>query len=841
MSGTRFSLEVRPQIPDALNRLPEFANNLIYTWHRDLRGLFRSLDNELYEACGGNLNVFLRRLAQSTLDRAATDPTFLAAYQRVATSYDAYHATRMPAELCAHLDPARDVVAYFCFEFGFHESLPLYSGGLGILAADHCKAASDLALPFVAVGLLYHQGFFEQHIDVRGRQIEQYTTTRIEDLPLRLARDANGNELRVAVPIGDANVQLRIWHGRAGHSALYLLDSDLPDNADVHRSITHRLYGGDESTRIMQEIVLGIGGVRALHALGIVPTVWHMNEGHAAFQIIERCHLKMRDGASLEAALEAVAAGTVFTTHTPVAAGHDVFAWGSVRQHLGPYLDAIGIDVGRLLELAHNTVPERINMTALAIRGSRHQNGVSRVHGDVASVNERYAWPQIAAEENPITYVTNGVHLQTFLALQWVNLFDQRFSDWRVNVANTDYWSCIDAIPDHQFWSIRQDLAGELFADVDGRLRRQHQSNGIASSTIDRATRLLQRQPEEVLILGFARRFATYKRATLLFSERERLARLLNDPERPVLLIMAGKAHPHDEPGKHLIEQIYELSMHPDFIGRVLMVENYDLALARKLVAGVDVWINNPEYPLEASGTSGMKAAINGAINLSVLDGWWAEAFNGDNGWGIKPHDVGWDAAYRFREEGRDLIDLLENQVIPLYFDPSTAGSWIATAKASMASIIPRFNTERMVRQYTTELYCPAARQYRRLGESDAAARLAAWKAHVLEHWPNVAIKRIDVPPAHVTHAATLDFQLRARLAGLATSDVRIECVVEQPGQPTRTFQGVEASPADADGNACFRVRFEPPFPGLQTYRIRMYPYHELLSHPLEMGRMVWI
>jgi starch phosphorylase len=841
MSATRFSLEVRPQRPDALRRLPEFANNLIYTWDRDLRGLFRLLDNSLYEASGGNLKVFLRRVAQPILDHAAGDPTFLAVYKRVSTAYDAYHATPMPAELCTYIDPAHDVVAYFCFEFGFHESLPLYSGGLGILAGDHCKAASDLALPFVAIGLLYHQGFFEQHIDVRGRQIEQYTTTRIDDLPLRLERSSDGNELRVTVPIGETSVQLRIWHGRAGHSELYLLDSDLPENAEAHRSITHRLYGGDESTRIMQEIVLGIGGVRALHALGITPSVWHMNEGHAAFQILERCRQKMEDGSPFEAALEAVAAGTVFTTHTPVAAGHDVFAWGAIQQHLGSYLQAIGVDVGRFLDVAHNTVPERVNMTALAIRGSRHQNGVSRIHGDVAAVNERYAWPQVAAEENPITYVTNGVHLKTFLALQWVNLFDQRFSDWRVNLSNADYWSCIDSIPDHQFWSIRQDLGSELLADVDARLRRQHQSNGIASSTIDRATRLLKRRPEEVLIVGFARRFATYKRATLLFSERERLARLLNDPERPVLLIMAGKAHPHDEPGKHLIEQIYELSMHPDFIGRVLMVENYDLALARKLVAGVDVWLNNPEYPMEASGTSGMKAAMNGGINLSVLDGWWAEGFNGDNGWGIKPHDVSWDSAYRFREEGRDLIDLLENQVIPLYFEQSAPRQWIGMAKASMASIIPRFNAERMVRQYVEELYCPAAKQYRRLSSGDAATRLAAWKAHIAAEWPDVSIERVDTPPAYVMHASRLNIELRARLGALRPGDVRVECVVEQPNHPVRSFQAVEVPSGDGDGSARFRIEFDPPFAGLQTYRIRMYPYHELLSHPFEMGRMIWI
>jgi glycogen phosphorylase len=840
MSGTRFSLEVRPQIPTELRRLPEFANNLIYTWDRDLRGLFRQLDDPLYEACGGNLNVFLRRLAQSALERAAKDPTFIAAYQRVASSYDAYHALQMPAELCRHLDPAQDLIAYFCFEFGFHESLPLYSGGLGILAADHCKAASDLALPLVAVGLLYHQGFFEQHIDARGRQVEQYTTTRVDDLPVQLALDGAGNEIRVSVPVGDASVDLRIWRGRAGHTTLYLLDSDLPHNQDAHRSITHRLYGGDESTRVMQEIVLGIGGTRALHALGIKPTVWHLNEGHAAFQVIERCHAKMNEGLPFAAALEQVAAATVFTTHTPVAAGHDVFSWGLIQQYLGPYLNSVGIDIGRVLDMAHNSVPERINMTALAIRGSRHQNGVSRIHGEVAAVNERYVWPEILPEENPITHVTNGVHLQTFLALQWVNLFDVRFADWRANLAKADYWNCVETIPDHQFWSIRQELTAELFADVDKRLNRQHQGNGLASSTIDRATRLLKRPAEDVLVLGFARRFATYKRATLLFSERERLARLLNDPERPVVLIMAGKAHPHDEPGKRLIEQIYELSMKPEFIGRVLLVENYDLALARKLVAGVDVWINNPEYPLEASGTSGMKAAINGAINLSVLDGWWAEGFDGSNGWGIKPHDITWDSDYRFREEGRDLIDLLENQVIPLYFDSDSPRRWITMAKASMRSIIPRFNAERMVRQYIENLYCPAAYQHRRLAKDQAAQQLAEWKQRIADRWPGVRIERVDAPPVHVTHADVIRLELRADLAGLDHSDVRVECVVDQEGRASRTFSAIEAPP-HPPGQAIFHLEFKPPFAGLQSYQIRMYPYHELLSHPFEMGRMVWI
>jgi starch phosphorylase len=580
--------------------------------------------------------------------------------------------------------------------------------------------------------------------------------------------------------------------------------------------------------------------VRALRALGIKPTVWHLNEGHAAFQIIERCHLLTREGLTFAAALETVAAETVFTTHTPVAAGHDVFPWAVIEQHLGAYLRSIGMDAEALLRIAHNSAPDHINMTSLAFRGSRHHNGVSRVHGEVASVNERHIWPDVPPAENPITHVTNGVHLQTFLALEWVNLFDVRFGDWRSKLSDPDYWTCIDKIPDHQFSSIRQELGAALFVDVEQRLRAQHRSNGLASSTIDRATRLLRRPPGEVLVLGFARRFATYKRATLLFSERDRLARLLNDAQRPVMLIVAGKAHPNDEPSKRLIEEIYELSMRSEFIGKVMLVENYDLALARKLVAGVDVWINNPEYPLEASGTSGMKAAINGAINLSVLDGWWAEGFDGTNGWGITPHDISWDSDYRFREEGRDLIDLLENHVIPQFFAPQGDTSWIEMAKASMRTIIPRFNAERMVRQYTTDLYGPAARQRRLLQTDQRAEHLAQWKNHVAQHWPHVRLERIDAPTTRVMHGGRFRIELRAHLAGLQPADVHVECVLTPDSGESVTFEGIEI-PSNSPDYTAFELEFEPPFAGHQTYQVRMYPHNALLAHPFEMGRMLWL
>jgi len=848
MTGSRFSLEVRPRVPAKLTRLPELANNLIYSWDRDLRGLFRYLDNDLYDACGGNPTVFLRRVAQSRLDTASDDPAFLEAYGRVVAAYDAYHAKRMPAALRADLD-TDDLIAYFCLEFGLHESVPLYSGGLGILAGDHCKAASDLAIPFVAVGLLYRQGYFEQRLGEQGEQIALYNTTHFEDLPLELVRDHDGHELRVSAPIADQEIRLRIWSGRVGHSRLVLLDSDIDENDDTIRSVTYRLYGGDVTTRIRQEIVLGIGGVRALRALGHAPTVWHMNEGHAAFQIIERCRELCSGGMPFDVALEAVAASSVFTTHTPVPAGHDLFDASLVVEHLGRYCKEAGFDVDNVLTLGSDSQNRHINMTALALRGSRHHNGVSRQHGAVAASMERYVWPEIPPEENPITHVTNGVHLPTFLALEWVNLFDIRLRNWRSNLANEAYWSVIDSVPDHRFLSLRQELKDFVLADLKRRIVEQHRRNGVAEATVERAVALFADPHRDVLLLGFARRFATYKRATLIFADPARLARLLGDDERPVMLIMAGKAHPNDAPGQQLIREIHALSMSKAFLGRVHIVENYDLALARSLVAGVDVWLNTPEHPLEASGTSGMKAAMNGGINLSVLDGWWSEGFDGSNGWAIRPHDKRWDADYRQREEAYDLLETLERKVVPAYFERGPRGDWVKIAKASMKTNIPRFNAERMVRNYVERMYGPAARQGRALGADGArgAAELARWKRRVIDAWPGVSIRRRDVAIAALEQGAGLEISVTVTLNGLQPSDLRVECLVaEHDDDPPERWV---AFPFDltlgrineSDGTLDCSQSLVPPFSGRQTYRIRTYPHHPLLSHPFETGRMRWV
>ena len=852
MPGTRFILEVKPRIPEPLKRLEELANNLFYSWDRQVRRLFTRLDRDVWGSCSHNPKTFLRRISQERLEEAVNDRVFMEDFQRVLSAYDTYQQQGMHAGLEKHISADEDLVAYFCAEFGFHESLPIYSGGLGILAGDHCKAASDLCIPFIGVGILYRQGYFTQTIDEHGNQISHYTPSDFHQLPVTQVIDGNGKPLVINIDFPDRKVFLHVWEARAGHIKLYLLDSDLEENQDHDRIITHQLYGGDKTTRIQQEIVLGIGGVRALRALGIEPTVWHINEGHSAFQILERCRECVQQGLDFSQALEVIAAGTVFTTHTPVAAGHDIFDHGLISSYFRDYIHELGIDMHRFLALgASPSNHGAFNQTAFALRGSRFHNGVSRVHGGVASEMEHYIWPEVPHRENPISYVTNGVHLQTFLARDWSNLYDMRFGRaWRDELLNHDYWEQIEEIPDHSYWSLRQSLNTELFENVLQRALLQYRRNGCSESLMEKLTRNLAPGKSDILTVGFARRFATYKRATLLFSDPERLSRLLTDPERPVLLIFAGKAHPSDLPGQELIRTIHEFSLRPEFIGHILLLEGYDLALGRKLVSGVDVWLNTPEYPLEASGTSGQKAGMNGVINLSVLDGWWAEGYDGENGWAITPHEPHFEADYRNHEEANELLDLLENKVIPSYYDRNSQGypeSWVKMSKASMKSCIPNFNAQRMVRDYIISSYGPASRQHRRLLKNDfkGARELAEWKARVNRSWPSVKLRRTGKSAGSLMAGESLKLELAASLGELSAPDVVLECLVGTESEHDKfivhSALQLKSTGTSESGMALFELNLEPPLAGLQFYKLRLYPSHPLLSHPFETGHIIWL
>ena len=535
MAGSRFTLEVQPRIPTPLARLDELANNLVYSWDRRVRGLFARLDRALWAACGSNPRVFLRRVSQAILDEAAEDRGYLEEYRRVLSSFDAYMERGLRPACEQFLDPDEDLVAYFCAEFGLHESFPIYSGGLGILAGDHCKAASDLGIPFVGVGLLYHNGYFIQTIDGHGNQISQIVPSDFRDLPIQPV-DVDGERLRIDLDFPGRSVAVHVWEARVGHIRLYLLDTDVAENSEADRRITRQLYGGGREMRLEQEIVLGIGGTRALRRLGLKPTAWHINEGHAAFLVLERCREYVQQGHTLASALEIVASGTVFTTHTPVPAGHDIFDTPLFETYFRGFAESLGVSMRELLALG--SVPEpngSFNMTTLALKGSRFHNGVSRIHGEVASVMERAVWPQIPPEENPMTHITNGVHMRTFLASEWYNLFDMRFDEWHDELLNADYWERIEQIPDYQFWSVRKQLKEWLLQELHRRVVQQYRRNGESEATIARVTHLIAKPGADTLVMGFARRFATYKRATLLFSDPARLARLLNDPERPTV------------------------------------------------------------------------------------------------------------------------------------------------------------------------------------------------------------------------------------------------------------------------------------------------------------------
>jgi starch phosphorylase len=857
MPGTQFSVEIRPVLPERLRRLEELTNDLYYSWDRNVRRLFRHLDQQTWLACRRNPKVFLRRVGQKRLDAAARDPIFLSDYRSTLSAYDTYMQERPMTELDTALDVNNDLVAYFSAEFGFHQSVPIYAGGLGILAGDYCKSMSNLWVPFVGVGLLYREGYFTQRLLQDGTQLADYPHVYPDDLPVSLATDAKGQDLNVVVHIADRPVKLKVWEARAGHIRLILLDTDVPENSPQERAITSKLYGGDSSERIQQEIVLGIGGVRALRAMGLSPTVWHINEGHAAFQILERCREHVRPRLDFNAALQLVAGSTVFTTHTPVPAGHDIFTKDLVHTHFADFMKQLGIDEAHFYSLASDDVdPNGFNMTTLALRGSRFRNGVSRIHGAVASEMARDVWPGVPVSENPVGYVTNGVDVDSFLGLSWVALFDMYLGrGWRAKLTDRQFWKTfIAGIPNHVYRSVRQVHKDAMLAEIQQRIVLQLQRSGCVDSVIRETTRQLVPDNRDVLVIGFARRFATYKRATLLLMDLERLARLLNDPQRPVLIVFAGKAHPNDGPGQQLIREIAAVTMRPEFRGRILLLEDYNLSMGRDLYPGVDVWLNVPEYPKEACGTSGMKAALNGAINLSVLDGWWGEAYNGDNGWAITPHPE-LDADVRNQHEAGELLDILEHQVIPLYFARNREGEpeqWINKSKASMQTALLDYNGIRMAIDYLRGYYGPAALQGKRLAKNNAAGavELADWCNRISMAWPKVKI-RLEKDPCQAVNAGdAMPIAVRLELNGLSPGDVQVECVV---GENNRLNEFVPSSqvllqPVESDEKSEILYQADlsaadtdSGFEGLRHFKVRVYPHHELLTHRFECGLMLWL
>ena len=695
-------------IPQRIARLRELAYNLWWSWHPEAQELYRQIDPELWEQDYHNPVDFLRDVRQRRLEAAAANPDYLRRYDQVLDSFDHYMSAHDTWFARTYPAARGQMIAYFSAEFGLHESLPIYSGGLGVLAGDHAKEASDLGLPFVGVGFLYPQGYFRQRLDPSGWQEAIYTKLNFADVAATPAITPDGHEVVVEVELPGRTIYAKVYRIQVGRVSLFLMDTDIHPNSPQDRELSARLYGGNQEMRVAQEIVLGIGGVRALRQLGIAPTVWHMNEGHSAFLVLELARELVQQGMAFAEAVRAIRTRTVFTTHTPVPAGNDAFPLPLIEKYFWQYWPQLGLNRDEFVNVAlqQQSWGPTFAMTVLALRLSERHNGVSKLHGQVARGMWHWLYPDRQPDEVPITSITNGVHTATWLAPEMRRLFEAYMGhDWEEHLDDVARWQQIYEIPDDVLWETHRTLKRQLVAFARERARQRHLQLGtppVVWPVLD----------EEALTIGFARRFATYKRATLIFKDIERLKAILNRNDRPVQIIFAGKAHPADDPGKLLIQQVYQLSQQPGFAGKILFLEEYDMYVARRLVQGVDVWLNTPRRPHEASGTSGQKASLNGAPNISILDGWWPEAYNGRNGWAI-----GEEREYANQDEqdwndAQQLYHVLEHEVVPLFYERGQDGiphGWLARSKEAIATIAPVFSTRRMVKEYTSRMYMPAA------------------------------------------------------------------------------------------------------------------------------------
>ena len=702
------------QLPDRIHRLQNLAQDLWWSWNTDARGVFRDLDYPLWRQTAHNPVRMLKLVSAETLERAVAHREWLANYDHAIARLDAARAAHHTwcESQCPELN--RGSIAYFSAEFALHQSLPIYAGGLGVLAGDHCKEASDLGVPLIAVGFMYPQGYFHQNVSSDGWQEEAYEKLDWTDAAIAPALTPEGTPCVTAVPLGTRTVLVAVWCVRLGRVKLYLLDTDLDENAPWDRELSARLYGGDRETRVQQEIILGIGGVRVLKALGFEPLVYHLNEGHAAFVALQRIRDLCEKGWNYEAAIEEVRRTTVFTTHTPVPAGHDAFPFHLVETHLAGAWGDLGSNREAFLALGHydNGGGPMFNMTALALRTAGVVNGVSRIHAEVTKQMWQPVWPDTPPEQLPVKALTNGVHVPTWMSSQIAVLLEKYVGpDWLDRHDDPAYCDRVLQIPDEELWNARQALRAFLFSFIRDRARQQWTTEGAAIARVVAAGTMLD---HNTLTIGFARRFTGYKRPELIFTDPARLARILNTPGRAVQILFAGKAHSADDIGKHHLQRIYRRALDPTFGGRIAFVDDYDLHVAHFLVQGCDVWMNNPRKPLEASGTSGMKAAINGTPHLSIGDGWWAEGFTGENGWLIEGQAVPNDHAAQDWADAQAIYTLLEQQLVPTFYDRDAQGlprRWLRIVRESIRTVLPRFSTRRMVKQYVREMYVPALTQ----------------------------------------------------------------------------------------------------------------------------------
>ena len=862
--STIHSFTVLPALPDSLKGLERVAKNMFWSWNPEFRKLFNRIDSNLWRDCGHNPVKLLGSVSQECLEALAKDQGFLGHLQRAVEKLDLYIKGPKWFEKLWPGD-TKPTIAYFSCEFGIDECLPIYAGGLGALAGDHLKSASDLGIPLVGVGLLYQKGYFRQHLNIDGWQQEVYSHNDFYNMPLELVRKDDGEPLTISVEYPGRTVWAQIWRVSVGTVKLYLLDTNISDNSSADRLITANLYGGDRELRIRQEILLGIGGLRALLAMGIKPDVCHMNEGHAAFMALERIRqLRNDNDMTFSQAMEVTKSANVFTIHTLVKAGLEEFSVELMDKYFGDYLSQLGIDREQFLALGRifpDDANEPFKMPILALRMSSYRNGVSKLHGELSRGMWAALWPGIPVNEVPLISITNGAHIKSWLSEEMSSLYERYLGpDWSEEAIDKSIWENIDQIPDEEFWQAHQRCKGRLIAFVRTRLKIQMQRRGTYHTELNWAEEVLD---PEVLTIGFARRFASYKRGNLLLKDPERFVKLLTDPDRPVQLLFAGKAHPRDKEGKEIIRQIVHFADQFNVKRHIVFLEDYDIDVARFLVRGVDVWLNNPRPPMEASGTSGMKAAFNGVLNISTLDGWWYEAYRPEVGWVVGAGEKYSDHNYQDAVESQVIYNILENEIVPLFYTRSVDNlprAWIRRMKNSIKWTTPRFNTDRMVAEYTEKFYKPAAEKWSDL-TADAMAKaraLSSWKSNLKNVWPELAIKDVlvelgngegNVPlnakqtPLKV--GSKLNIRALIKLHKIGPDDVSIE-LYHGPLDAWGKIKDGSAikmdykASAGQNGDHWFVGSMCCQTAGRQGVSVRVLPRHNDLTDPRELGLILW-
>lgn len=838
------NLNIKSSLPEQLECLDELAHNMWWAWNYEARNLFKSLDEELYEQVGHNPVLLLDRLGYDRKEAIVKDKAIMKKVKEVYANFRKYMDVKP--------DSSRPSVAYFCMEYGLNQVLKIYSGGLGMLAGDYVKEASDSNVDMCAVGFLYRYGYFTQSLSMDGQQIAKYDAQDFNSLPIERVLDENGNQVVVDVPYMNYQVHALVWVVNVGRVKLYLLDTDNDMNSEFDKPITHSLYGGDWENRLKQEILLGMGGVLMLKKLGIKKQLYHCNEGHAALCNLQRLVDYVDGGMTFNEALELVRASSLYTVHTPVPAGHDYFDEGLFGKYMGGYPSRLGISWDEFIGMGRENPDdhgERFCMSIFACNTCQEVNGVSKLHGWVSQKMFAPIWKGYFPEENHVGYVTNGVHFPTWCATEWRKVYDKYFDpSFMSDQSNETIWHAINNVPDDEIWKTRMALKEKLIKYIRDKFTKQWLRN---QGDPARVVSLLERINPNALMIGFCRRFATYKRAHLLFTDLDRLSKIVNDPEHPVLFFFSGKAHPADGAGQGLIKKIYEISQRPEFLGKIIFLEDYDMQLARRLVSGVDIWMNTPTRPLEASGTSGEKAEMNGVVNLSVLDGWWVEGYRKGAGWALPQERTYQNQGYQDSLDAATIYSLLEHEIVPLYYAKNKKGyseNWIKVIKNSISTIAPHYTMKRQLDDYYTKFYTKEAERSAKLEANDnrLAKEIAQWKENVAERWDSIRVVSKDEASLFDACQTGKKYKLTYVIDEQGLNDaVGLELVILKPDSDTsdrRVFRVDEFKMVGHEGNNyTFELEEEPELAGSFKTCVRMFPKNANLPHRQDFCYVKWL